>query len=206
MSESLKEIRICFVGESFVNGTGDPECLGWTGRICVNANQKGYDITYYNLGVRGETSRNLKQRWLTEVSYRLRKEYDGRVVFSFGANDAGANGIKQGIDLAESSKNIRSILSEAKLHYPVLMVGPPPGGNINQEKTNQILANLSQQFALVCNELDVPYLDVFSILVKSPIWLTEAKANDGAHPRAAGYAEFAAIVHNWEGWLNWFTP
>lgn len=206
MSKSLKEIRICFVGESFVNGTGDPECLGWTGRICANANRKGYDITYYNLGVRGETSRNLKQRWLQEVSYRLCKDYDGRVVFSFGANDAGANGIKQGIDLAESSKNIRSILSEAKQHYPVLMVGPPPCGDINQEKANQILANLSQQFALVCNELDVPYLNVFSILVKSPIWLTEAKANDGAHPKAAGYTEFAAIVQNWEGWLNWFTP
>jgi len=206
MSESLKEIRICFVGESFVNGTGDPECLGWTGRICVNANQKGYDITYYNLGVRGETSRNLKQRWLTEVSYRLRKEYDSRVVFSFGANDTGANGIKQGIDLAESSENIRRILSEAKQHYPVLMVGPPPCSDINQEKMNQTQANLSQQFALVCNELDVPYLDVFSILVKSPLWLTEAKANDGAHPRAAGYAEFAAIVQSWSGWLNWFMP
>ena len=206
MSKSCKEIRICFVGESFVNGTGDPDCLGWTGRICVNANQKGYDITYYNLGVRGETSRNLKQRWLTEVSYRLPKNYDGRVVFSFGANDVGANGIKQGIDLAESSKNTRSILSEAKQHYPVLMVSPPPCADINQEKANQILANLSHQFALVCNELDVPYLDVFSVLVKSPIWLTEAKANDGAHPSSAGYAEFAAIVQNWEGWLNWFTP
>lgn len=206
MSEPLKEIRICFVGESFVNGTGDPECLGWTGRICVNANQKGYDITYYNLGVRGETSRNLKQRWLTEVSYRLRQEYDGRVVFSFGANDTGTNGIKQGIDLAESSENIRSILSEAKQRYPVLMVGPPPCGDINQEKMNQTQANLSQQFALVCNELDVPYLDVFSLLVKSPLWLTEAKANDGAHPSSAGYAEFAAIVQSWSGWLNWFMP
>jgi hypothetical protein len=51
-----QEVRICFVGESFVNGTGDPECLGWTGRICVGANKKGYDITYYNLGVRRETS------------------------------------------------------------------------------------------------------------------------------------------------------
>lgn len=206
MSEPLKEIRICFVGESFVNGTGDPECLGWTGRICVNANQKGYDITYYNLGVRGETSRNLKQRWLTEVSYRLHQEYDNRVVFSFGANDTGANGIKQGIDLAESGENIRSILSEAKQRYPVLMVGPPPCGDTNQEKMNQTQANLSQQFALVCSELDVPYLDVFSTLVKSPLWLTEAKANDGAHPRAAGYAEFAAIVQSWSGWLNWFMP
>ncbi|MHC5732052.1 MAG: GDSL-type esterase/lipase family protein, partial [Nostoc sp.] len=53
---------------------------------------------------------------------------------------------------------------------------------------------------------DVPYLDVFPSLLKSPIWLTEAKVNDGAHPKADGYAEFAAIVQNWEGWLNWFTP
>ena len=67
----MNEVRICFVGESFVNGTGDPECLGWAGRICVNANRKGYDITYYNLGVRRETSSELKNRWLREVSYRL---------------------------------------------------------------------------------------------------------------------------------------
>jgi hypothetical protein len=58
--EHLPQVRICFVGESFVNGAGDPECLGWTGRICVNANKKGYDITYYNLGVRRETSTELK--------------------------------------------------------------------------------------------------------------------------------------------------
>jgi lysophospholipase L1-like esterase len=59
---------------------------------------------------------------------------------------------------------------------------------------------------LVAHELNVPYLNVFSHLLKSPIWLTEAKANDGAHPKADGYAEFAALVQNWEGWLSWFTP
>jgi lysophospholipase L1-like esterase len=32
----------------------------------------------------------------------------------------------------------------------------------------------------------------------------EAIANDGAHPRAAGYAEFAEVVENWDAWLNWF--
>jgi lysophospholipase L1-like esterase len=201
-----KEMRICFVGESFMNGTGDPEFLGWTGRVCANAHQtKGYEITYYNLGVRAETTRYLKQRWLQEVSYRLPKKYDGRVVFSFGVNDSGWAGKQQGIELTESIKNTRTILSEAKQFYPVLMIGPPPCPDVDTEQINQKIANLSEQFAKECRELDIPYLDVYSTLVKSSVWLAEAKANDGAHPRAAGYAELAAIVQNWDGWLSWFT-
>jgi lysophospholipase L1-like esterase len=203
---SRKEIRICFIGESFVNGTGDPEFLGWTGRVCRSAESKGYAITHYNLGVRAETSRYLKQRWRSEASYRLPTEYDGRVVLSFGVNDSGWAGKKQGIELSESIANARSILTEAKQLYPVLMISPPPCGDVEQEKRNQIIANLSEELALVCDQIGVSYLNVFSYLVKSPIWLTEAKANDGAHPKADGYAEFAAIVQNWEGWLNWFTP
>lgn len=198
------QVRICFFGESFVNGAGDPECLGWAGRICIDANRKGYDITYYNLGVRRETSTELKNRWLREVASRLPKEYDGRVVFSFGVNDTTflENG-KTRVDLAESLENICNILTEAKQLYPVLMVSPPP--TLEQEQ-NQRISNLSKQFAIVCDELNVPYLDVFSSLEKSNTWMDEVKNYDGAHPRAAGYKEFAEIVQNWKAWLNWFPP
>lgn len=197
----LPQVRICFVGESFVNGTGDPECLGWTGRICVSANKKGYDITYYNLGVRRETSTELKNRWFKETTYRLPKDYDGRVVFSFGVNDTTTENGKTRVALTESIANIRTILSEAKQLYPVLMVSPPP---IADKKQNRRIAELSKQFALVCHELSVPYLDVFSWLENSTVWIDEVRNNDGAHPKAAGYAEFAQIVENWDAWLNWF--
>ncbi|UKO95983.1 GDSL-type esterase/lipase family protein [Nostoc sp. UHCC 0870] len=197
----ISQFRICFLGESFVNGTGDPECLGWTGRICVNANKKGHDITYYNLGVRRETSTELRHRWLREVSYRLPKEYDGRVVFSLGANDTTIENGKPRVDITESLENIHSILSEAQQLYPVLMISTAPCGD---EKQNQRIANLSEEFAVICYELNVPYLNVFSILNKSNIWLEEARNYDGAHPRAAGYREFAQIVDNWDAWINWF--
>ncbi|MBD2326404.1 GDSL-type esterase/lipase family protein [Alkalinema sp. FACHB-956] len=36
-----RDRRICFLGDSFINGTGDPDCLGWTGRICAMAQQRG---------------------------------------------------------------------------------------------------------------------------------------------------------------------
>ncbi|MEH1928977.1 GDSL-type esterase/lipase family protein [Nostoc sp.] len=202
--QHLPEVRICFVGDSFVNGTGDPECLGWTGRICANANKKGYDITYYNLGIRRDTSTDIAKRWLQEVSLRLPKEYDGRVIFSFGLNDTTLENSKTRVDLADSIKNTREILSEAQKLYPVLMVGFAPYTEQENSQRRQRNADLSKQHALICNELNVPYLDVFPILEKSNIWINEAKANDGVHPQASGYAEFAQIVENWDAWLNWF--
>jgi len=105
MNLQLREVRICFIGDSFVNGTSDPECLGWTGRVCANANKKGYDITYYNLGIRRDTSSDIAKRWLQEVSLRLPKEYDARVVFSFGLNDTTPENGKTRVDLADSLKN-----------------------------------------------------------------------------------------------------
>ncbi|MEM7726738.1 MAG: GDSL-type esterase/lipase family protein [Cyanobacteria bacterium P01_A01_bin.45] len=200
-SEVPQEIRICFIGESFVNGTGDPECLGWTGRICVEVNKKGFDITYYNLGVRRETSTELRKRWLNEVSYRLPQEYDGRVVFGFGTNDTTIEDGETRVMQADSISNTREILTEAKQLYPVLMVSPLP---IDDKEQNRRTAKLSEEFALVCAELDIPYLDGFSTLEKSQVWMDEVRNNDGAHPRSAGYQELADIVQNWEAWKIWF--
>ncbi|MEH2194849.1 MAG: GDSL-type esterase/lipase family protein [Nostoc sp.] len=202
--QHLPEVRICFVGDSFVNGTGDSECLGWTGRVCANANKKGYDITYYNLGIRRDTSSDIAKRWLQEVSLRSPKEYDGRVVFSFGLNDTTLENGKTRVDLADSIKNSREILSKAQKLYPVLMIGSAPYAEQKDSQRTNRNTDLSKQFALICNELNIPYLDVFPILEKSNIWINEARANDGVHPKAGGYAEFAKIVENWDAWLNWF--
>lgn len=201
-SQPLKEIRICFIGESFVNGTGDYEYLGWTGRICQDAFLKGFDITHYNLGVRGETSSELRKRWLQEVSYRLPKKYDGRVVFSFGTNDTTMENGKTRVSLQESITNLQDILSIAKDLYPVLIISPSP---IDDKEQNQRSFDLSKDFAKVCDGLNVPYLDIFSELIESDIWMDEVKNYDGAHPRASGYQIFAEIVQNWQAWLNWFN-
>jgi lysophospholipase L1-like esterase len=202
--QSKPQIRICFVGDSFVNGTGDPECLGWTGRVCVNANKKGYDVTYYNLGIRRDTSSDIAKRWLQEVSLRLPKEYNSLVVFSFGLNDTTLENGKPRVSIAESIKNTREILTQAKKLYPVLMISPAPYIEQQDPGRRRRTIDLSQQLALVCQDLDVPYLDVFSLLEKPSVWLHEAKANDGVHPQAGGYTEFARIVENWDAWLNWF--
>jgi lysophospholipase L1-like esterase len=194
-----REARICFLGESFVNGTGDLECLGWTGRICVDANKNGYDVTYYNLGIRRETSSELKNRWLNELLLRLPKEYNGKVVFSFGVNDTAMENGKTRVTLVNSILNTHEILTSARQLYPVLMISPPP---VLDKDQNARIAELSRQFAFICKRLDIDYLDVFSILEKSHVWMDEVRNNDGAHPKAGGYQELAEIVRQWDGWLN----
>jgi len=193
-------MRICFVGDSFVNGTGDPEYLGWTGRICRAARRKGLDITYYNLGIRRNTSADIALRWLEEVSRRLPEECNGRVVFSFGVNDTTIEEGKTRINFQNSIENTSKILTEANPLFPVLMVSPPPVPDIEQ---NIRVAELSRQFDSVCRQFGVPYLDVFNPLQASTVWLKEAAANDGYHPGLAGYSELATLVERWCSWLSW---
>lgn len=193
-------MRICFVGDSFVNGTGDPEYLGWTGRICRAARKKGLDITYYNLGIRRNTSADIAVRWLEEVSRRLPEASNGRVVFSFGVNDTTLEEGKTRIKFQDSIENTSKILADANLLFPVLVVSPPPVPDIEQ---NLRVAELSAQFKRLCCQLDVPYLDVFHPLQTSAAWLKEAAANDGYHPSSAGYSEFARLVEDWSNWLSW---
>jgi len=194
-------MRICFVGDSFVNGTGDPEYLGWTGRICAAARSSGYDITYYNLGIRRETTADILARWPLEVDRRLTPEDEGKIVFSFGVNDTTIEGGSLRVKLADAIANTREILLAGKARSPILMVGPPPIGDREQ---NLRISHLSAEISSVCQQLEVPYLDAIGSLEGSAIWMEEVLANDGAHPGAAGYQELAKLVQNWEGWLSWF--
>ena len=195
-------MHICFVGDSFVNGTGDPTFLGWAGRLCVTAQQQGHEITYYNLGIRGHTSRQIAQRWRAEVTARLPRDVDGRIVFSFGANDMTLEDGKVRVPLTESLQHTQSILATAQQLFPTIMVGPPP---LLEDEVNQRLASLSQQLTLVCEAMTVPYLEVFTSLQHMQVWKDEVASNDGAHPRAAGYALLAQLVQEWSCWKSWLV-
>ena len=74
-----------------------------------------------------------------------------------------------------------------------------------EDALNQRLASLSQQFTLVCQTLKVPYLEVFTALQHMQVWKEEVAANDGAHPRVAGYALLAQLVQEWSCWKSWLV-
>ncbi len=199
MNMNTNDIRICFIGDSYVQGTGDPDCLGWAGRLCVNARQAGHNLTSYNLGVRRETSADVARRWLNECAPRLPVTTENYVVFSFGANDVtienGASRVSESAALA----NLHAMLAAATARYRTLVIGPPA---VPDDEMNMRLMRLSERMGEVAALSGVPYLALFPLVVNDAQWLDELRANDGAHPRAAGYARIAAFVENWQAW--WF--
>lgn len=194
-----EDLRICFVGDSYVNGTSDPEYLGWVGRVSVAARRKGYNLTSYNLGVRRETSADIAKRWRQEVQLRLPSRCKPFVVFSFGTNDTTLEGDHLRVTESQSVENMREMLRAAKQLSSVAMIGPPPTADVEQNLRTHRLSHL---FAEVAKNEEVPFLSVFAQLAEDTTWMSEVRAGDGAHPSAAGYARLAALVKTWPSW--WF--
>lgn len=193
-------MRICFIGDSFVNGTGDPGGLGWVGRVSASARRRGHDLTVYNLGIRRDTSADIARRWQEETARRLPADVDGRLVFSFGGNDCTRENGSPRVAAERSLDNARAILVAAKERQPTLMLGPPP---LYLGDADGRIAALSRALAALSGELGVPYLDLHTPLSAIGLWRLELATGDGAHPGAAGYALVADLVEGWEAWRGW---
>lgn len=196
----IRDLRVCFVGDSFVAGVGDPEHLGWTGRLAARSERDGLPLTRYVLGVRRQTSAEVAARWTAECAPRLAGAWESRVVLSMGVNDTTEEDGAPRLDPARSVAALGEVLSgAATAGWPVLVVGPPA---VADDAQNQRITALDDRFAGACADRGVPYVPVARALAADPIWRREVAAGDGAHPGAAGYGVLADLVHpHWERWL-----
>jgi acyl-CoA thioesterase I len=196
---SAPEVHVLFFGDSHTVGVGDPSGLGWVGRIIATSHAEGIPLTAYNLGVRGNTSNDVLQRWHSEAAARA-SELHTKVVFAVGANDTTEEDGTRRMNAAESAKTLAALLQQAKaVGLPAMVVGPAPVGD--HEQMGRI-GNLSACLNEICEQAQVPFVDVATSLRQSEIWMEEIAASDEAHPRAAGYEELARIVLD-RGWLSW---
>ena len=193
-----QDIRICFIGDSLVNGTGDEAALGWAGRLCALAHASDIPVTCYNLGIRRNTSEDILLSWENECTLRLPDSCDGRIVLSCGVNDTVIENGKMRVDFAKSCANVRAILRGAK-QYTVLMVGPPP---VIDDEQNERIEDLSVAFSHETQTLGVPYIDLFSALCSDDAYRREVSENDGSHPKSGGYSKMARIIGSSSSW--WF--
>lgn len=200
MGPVTRDLRVCFVGDSFTAGVGDPEHLGWTGRLAAATERDGLPLTRYVLGVRRQTSAEIAARWHAECAPRLMGEWEARVVLSMGVNDTTHVDGTPRLDPARSVAALVEVLAgAATAGWPVLVVGPPA---VAEDAHNERTADLDDRFAAVCAAHGVPYVPVVRTLAADPTYRAEVAAGDGAHPGAAGYALLADLVRpRWQEWL-----
>lgn len=184
------DVRVCFVGDSFVAGLGDSSGLGWVGRVTVAGLARGLPLTAYNLGVRRDTSVLVSERIGREVRPRLEPASDPRVVVSFGVNDTV---LEEGAARVASADTVaaleRSLLAVAPAR--MLLVGPPA---VDDDAHNERLDALNGVLRTKSSRLGLAFVDSFSGTATDATWRQQVRAGDGYHPDAAGYRRLAELV------------
>ncbi|MFF3322216.1 GDSL-type esterase/lipase family protein [Streptomyces sp. NPDC002889] len=195
-----RDIRISFIGDSFVQGIGDPEHRGWVGRV-LQATPR--NVTAFNLGIRRNSSEDVLRRCWQEVEPRTLPGADNRLVISFGSNDTIEEDGKVRIDPARCLDNLASILDESEQRaMTALVVGPPPvidAGEGHLRRTSK----LADEMAALCRQRQVPFIATTQGLASDPTWTREVMAGDGAHPGSGGYTKLTDIVLTslWHEWI-----
>lgn len=209
-------LRVCFLGDSVSVGTGDSACRGWPSYLsALEMEQRGHDVSCYNLGIRAETSEDIAWRWRGEAEPRLPPHVTGKLVFMFGLNDcADFNGTGVRVPVERSLETARRMIGAARDWKSTLWVGmnpvrrsPPsiePGQGIRYTFDRARTAALNDAYQAAAADLGVPYIDLHGPLAEDPAWDAILEAGDGVHPTPDGHRRMAEIVAESPAWRAWF--
>jgi acyl-CoA thioesterase I len=190
-----RDVRISVVGDSYVTGYGDPKGLGWVGRVVARTSQDELDLTVHQLGVRGDSTAGVLERWREETGRRLHDGADNRLVVAVGANDVG-----QGISLARTRLNLANVIDDAVADgLQPFVIGPAPWLD---PAVNDRLRAVVDAERDVCDRRHVPFVDCYAPLLSHEQWFADLGAGDGMHPGQAGYGLLAWLVLHC-GWPQW---
>jgi lysophospholipase L1-like esterase len=205
----MKYDRIFCFGDSITLGCNDSSGLGWPGRLGRGLMQGERHVAIYNLGINGDTSRDIALRWQAELSARSRNA-PGLMLFAFGFNDASRpNGGGLQVALQDSIACARELMLAAKSLGEVLWVGPTPlDESVNPLVTpfaswntyNAEIALYDEAYAELAAQTGVAYLRLFAGFLASPRYRNALAAGDGVHPADDGYALIAERIAGWDSW------
>ena len=192
-----------FFGDSLTLGVNDRTMLGWTGRFAATLDLPVPPTTFYNLGVRKQTSLAVLARWKEEVLRRELPESDVRLLFNVGVVDMAAPKGEPVLSVEESGKALDKLLKEATHAYKkqvIRVLSPFP---VVQEAHNERIATLNAHYAKVCAAKGIEYIDIYSILVENQAYMNDL--HDGIHPTGNGCAIIAEFLQQAESIKKWIA-
>jgi len=205
--------RILVFGDSIVFGNWD-EQGGWANRlksfyIKESLNNSDYYYTVYNVGVSGDTSCELLERFEFEIKHRLwEREDTGEkdeiiIIILIGKNDAAFVKSRNSfnISLNDFTENLKQLLTIAKKYsVKIVFVGPsfidetktkPTEWDSNIEYRNKDIEKYNEMIKLSCQEKKIHFINMYEEFKKLDY---KKLLEDGVHPNSAGHKKIFEIV------------
>jgi lysophospholipase L1-like esterase len=197
----LEKINITFIGDSFVEGYGDPANKGWVYRVCeytCNNNSK-LSLNICNLGIRGETSGDILNRYEAVIKEEQINAKTNMLVMSFGTNDCIQYYYDLNLDLTRSANNLKELIKKSKKQFDSVLFVLPPA--IAENEINKRIKSLIEIYIPILETNKIPFINLYDTLLENEIWQYETATFDGAHPKEKGYTEFAKLIYNHKNWI-----
>ncbi|HLC72538.1 MAG TPA: GDSL-type esterase/lipase family protein [Candidatus Nanoarchaeia archaeon] len=204
---------ILVFGPSTTYGAWDVEG-GWVQRLRRYLDEKQLadpSIYYivYNLGISGDTSQGLLERFAFETEQRTKLRDEDEeiiIIFSIGVNDSlFDNTTKQhSIPLEQYTLNLQKLIDQARRYTKnIIFVGGTP---IDDSKVDPVPwrptcsykslfeEQYDEKCAVLCKKNKIPFIDVYHPFKKQRNYLELLP--DGVHPTAEGYKFIFEVVKN----------
>jgi lysophospholipase L1-like esterase len=200
-------MQIIIFGASTAYGAWDLKG-GWVSRLRAELDKitlsspNSYYMTY-NLGISGNTSSDILERFDSELNARL-KDRDQNdeimILFSVGNNDGSTKGGNRIVSIPQFDSNITLLAEKAlNLTRKVVFVSTFPA---DETKTmpvswgdwcykNSNLAEYRDSIKKMCKVRNILFIDVFGKFIKKKY---QELLQDGLHPNSKGHQKIHKIV------------
>ncbi|MCC7574734.1 SGNH/GDSL hydrolase family protein [Candidatus Woesearchaeota archaeon] len=191
-------------GDSITLGRGVAPCRGWAGFLKDYFEAQDIHNVLYNLGVPGDSSRDLLGRFGIEAEARVKyiRESDKYIILiGIGVNDSRGMGSPDDfcVSLDEYFLNVKKIVGLAKsFTKDVVLVSLVPVDESlmpfeNTFFSNEVIKKYNESLLSISEELGVLYCDVFNEFVNRDY---SVLLFDGVHPNKDGYEFMYSVIKN----------
>jgi len=194
---------ISIFGDSITFGACDGTNGGWCGRLKRYFEAKGNNHRIYNLGISGNTSREILERFDVEAKARLKFKREGDrniIIFATGINDSfiRLEDNVSSVGINDFKINIQTLLDKAKTYTKeVVFISIIPvddklsldweGLNFTNERAQQYNTVIKD----ICEQNQILFFDIFEEFSKLNY---KELLNDGLHPNSKGYEEMYELI------------
>lgn len=197
----MRDINILVFGDSITYGAWDKEKGGWVNRLRL-ALENDYSNNYYtifNLGISGDVTENIKDRFDNECKIRFNKNDNTIIIFSIGINDTQNVKDEDRVSLETFRNNIITLINSAKKYTDnILFIGltkvdeskvTPLPWDKEKSYLNTKIINFDKELKNICLENNVDYLYIYDLLEIEELF-------DGLHPNNVGHQKICDKVKN----------